>query len=45
MFENLLDSAACKVKRLTVDPGHHISLQYHYKRSKQRVVVAGAVTV
>ena len=45
MFENLLDSAACKVKRMTVDPGHHMSLQYHHKRSKHRVVVGGAATV
>ena len=45
MFENLLDSAACKVKRLTVDPGHHLSLQYHYKRSEHWVVVTGTATV
>lgn len=45
MFENLLDSAACKVKRLTVDPGHHLSLQYHRKRSEHWVVVAGTATV
>ena len=45
MFENLLDSATCKVKRLTVDPGHHLSLQYHHKRSEHWVVVAGTATV
>ena len=45
MFENLLDSSACKVKRLTVDPGHHLSLQYHRKRSEHWVVVAGTATV
>ena len=45
MFENLLDSAACKVKRLTVDPGHYLSLQYHRKRSEHWVVVAGTATV
>ena len=45
MFENLLDSAACKVKRLTVDPGHHLSLQHHHKRSEHWVVVAGTATV
>ena len=45
MFENLLDSSACKVKRLTVDPGHHLSLQYHHKRSEHWVVVAGTATV
>ena len=45
MFENLLDSAACKVKRLTVDPGQHLSLQYHHKRSEHWVVVQGTATV
>ena len=45
MFENLLDSAVCKVKRLTVDPGQHLSLQYHHKRSEHWVVVSGIATV
>ena len=45
MFENLLDSAACKVKRLTVNPGQHLSLQYHHKRSEHWVVVQGTATV
>ena len=45
MFENLLDSAVCKVKRLTVDPGQHLSLQYHNKRSEHWVVVSGTATV
>ncbi len=45
MFENLLDSAVCKVKRLTVDPGQHLSLQYHHKRSEHWVVVSGTATV
>ena len=45
MFENLLDSEACKVKRLTVDPGQHLSLQYHHKRSEHWVVVSGTATV
>ena len=40
-----LDSAVCKVKRLTVDPGQHLSLQYHHKRSEHWVVVAGTATV
>ena len=40
-----LDSAVCKVKRLTVDPGQHLSLQYHNKRSEHWVVVAGTATV
>ena len=45
MFENLLDSPVCKVKRLTVDPGQHLSLQYHHKRSEHWVVVDGIATV
>ena len=45
MFENLLDSKICKVKRLTVNPGHHLSLQYHHKRSEHWVVVQGQATV
>ncbi len=45
MFENLLDSKMCKVKRLTVNPGHHLSLQYHHKRSEHWVVIQGTATV
>lgn len=45
MFENLLDSAVCKVKRLTVDPRQHLSLQYHHKRSEHWVVIDGTATV
>ena len=45
MFENLLDSKVCKVKRLTVDPGQHLSLQYHHKRSEHWVVVSGTATI
>ena len=45
MFENLLDSDICKVKRLTVDPGQHLSLQYHHKRSEHWLVVAGTASV
>jgi mannose-1-phosphate guanylyltransferase/mannose-6-phosphate isomerase len=45
MFENLLDNDICKVKRIIVDPGHHLSLQYHHKRSEHWIVVAGTATV
>ena len=45
MFENLLDSNICKVKRLTVNSGYHLSLQYHHKRSEHWVVVQGRATV
>ena len=45
MFENLLNATECKVKRLTVDPGQHLSLQYHHYRSEHWVVVSGVATV
>ena len=45
MFENLLDTTICKVKKLTVNPGYHLSLQYHHKRSEHWVVVQGKATV
>ena len=45
MFENLLDSKQCKVKRLTVNPGQSLSLQYHYKRSEHWVIVEGEASV
>lgn len=44
-FENLLDSKKCKVKRLTVNPGQSLSLQYHYKRSEHWVVVEGEASI
>ena len=44
-FENLLDSKKCKVKRLIVDPGKKLSLQYHHKRSENWVIVEGVATV
>ncbi len=45
MFENLLNATECKVKRLTVGPGQHLSLQYHHHRSEHWVVVSGVATV
>ncbi len=45
IFENLLNSEICKVKRLTVNPGQHLSLQYHHKRSEHWIVVRGTATV
>ena len=44
-FENILDSKICKVKKLTVYPGQHLSLQYHKKRSEHWVVVKGSAIV
>ena len=34
-----------KVKRLTVNPGHSTSLQYHKHRSERWIVVQGVATV
>ena len=34
-----------KVKRLTVNPGHSTSLQYHNHRSERWIVVEGVATV
>ena len=34
-----------KVKRLTVNPGHGTSLQYHEHRSERWIVVQGVATV
>ena len=31
MYEVLLDSDECKVKRITVAPGQKLSYQYHHK--------------
>ena len=44
-FENILDSKICKVKKLTINPGQHLSLQYHKKRSEHWVVVEGKANV
>mgnify|MGYP001162629441 FL=1 len=41
MFEVLLDSDNCKVKRITVKPGGRLSYQYHHKRSEVWTIVSG----
>ena len=41
MFEVLLDSNNCKVKRITVRPGGRLSYQYHHKRSEVWTIVQG----
>jgi len=41
MFEILLDSDYCKVKRITVRPGGRLSYQYHHKRSEVWTIVSG----
>jgi len=45
MYEVLLDSPECKVKRITVDPGQKLSYQYHLKRSENWTVIKGHLTV
>lgn len=41
----LEDADDCKVKRLTVKPGHVLSLQLHHKRSEHWTVVEGVAKV
>ncbi|KAB2900779.1 MAG: mannose-1-phosphate guanylyltransferase/mannose-6-phosphate isomerase [Dokdonella sp.] len=41
----LEDAADCKVKRLTVKPGHVLSLQLHHRRSEHWTVVEGVAKV
>ena len=45
MFEVLLDTPECKVKRITVAPEQRLSYQSHEKRQEQWVVVKGILTV
>jgi mannose-6-phosphate isomerase len=40
-FENIVEGTGYKVKRLTVEPGHRISLQRHRFRAEHWVVVSG----
>lgn len=40
-FEVLYSGSDTKVKRITVNPGHRLSYQYHHKRSERWVVVSG----
>jgi mannose-1-phosphate guanylyltransferase/mannose-6-phosphate isomerase len=41
----LEDAPDCKVKRLSVKPGHVLSLQYHHRRSEHWTVVRGTAKV
>lgn len=45
MYEVLLDSDECKVKRITVAPGQRLSYQSHEKRQEQWTVIKGILTV
>jgi len=44
-FENIVEGGDYKVKRLTVEPGHRISLQRHRFRAEHWVVVEGSPRV
>jgi mannose-1-phosphate guanylyltransferase/mannose-6-phosphate isomerase len=45
MYEDLVDGAQFRVKRIVVKPGGRLSLQYHHHRSEHWVVVSGTAHV
>ena len=45
MYEVLLDSPECKVKRISVAPESRLSYQYHTKRREQWTVIKGDLTI
>lgn len=44
-FKVLHESPNYKVKEITVDPGHRLSLQLHLHRSEHWIVISGTATV
>ena len=44
-YQVLYDGDDCKVKKITVNPGQRLSLQYHFKRREQWTVITGELTV
>ena len=44
-FTVLDEAEGFKVKRISVNPGHNLSLQYHHQRSEHWTVVRGVATV
>jgi mannose-6-phosphate isomerase-like protein (cupin superfamily) len=40
-YEVLFEDGECKVKRLVIEPGHRLSLQYHRERKEYWVIVRG----
>ena len=44
-FTVLDEGDSFKVKRISVNPGHKLSLQYHHHRSEHWTVVQGVATV
>jgi len=45
LFEILLEESYCKVKRITIKPGHQTSYQYHVKRNEVWTVVQGKLEI
>lgn len=45
MYEVLLDSPECKVKRISVAPESRLSYQYHFKRQEQWTITKGTLTI
>ena len=41
-YKVLLDSEICKVKIISVDPGHRLSYQYHNQRREVWTIIAGS---
>jgi mannose-6-phosphate isomerase-like protein (cupin superfamily) len=44
-FCTLEEGPGYKIKRLTVEPGHRLSLQKHRRRAEHWVVVSGTATI
>ena len=44
-YEVLLDSADCKVKKITIEPGKRPSYQYHHHRSETWTIISGHALV
>lgn len=44
-YQILAEGPGYQVKRLVVNPGKRLSLQYHYKRSEDWIVAAGKAEV
>ena len=44
-FEVLYDGPDCKLKRITVNSGGRLSLQYHHKRDEFWRIISGSATI
>lgn len=45
IYEVLVDSGVCKVKRITLAPGQRMSYQYHTKRQEHWIITSGDLTI